>query len=253
MIVEEKYKVKEDTFIDFMGDIIDVMWQMFVWIILISAIIIGNYELSYIFTWDDISDDYTCVMNNFYVDDNSSVDEAKKLNKFVETLPPAFIREFRNDWRVIIGNYAPYITNWNNNVAIGGYTDWDSRIIFIKKQTKYKDTLDIFVHELGHCFDFEYGLVSYSNFFDDIYELYKDSFNEQYTNSPDGYSTSSTTEFFAECFNEYLLYPEHLKKTAPQAYNFVDYFYKDIQKIKYMYIYDLGAVANIIFRFAYMI
>ena len=68
MIVEEKYQAKEDNFIDFMANVIDVVLRMLAWIILISVIIIGTYELTYIFTWDDIGDDYSCVMNNFYID-----------------------------------------------------------------------------------------------------------------------------------------------------------------------------------------
>lgn len=258
MICKEKHKAvnnasnikKEDNFIDFMGNVIDIALRMFAWIILISAIIIGIYETPNIFTRNDITDNYTCVINNFYINEDSSVDDVKMLNEFVETLPTVFIREFRNNWRVIIGDHIPLYIDEYDNIAIGGYTDWNSRIIFIKKQTNYTDTLDIFVHELGHCFDFEYGSVSYSDLFGDIYELYKNDFSEQYTNSPDGYSTSSTTEFFATCFKEYMLYPKYLKTVAPKAYSFVDYFYKDIQDLKYIYIYDLGAVANIMLRLA---
>ena len=242
-------KEKSD-FICFMEDAIDGLLRMVSWILLISIVIIGMYETPNITTWDDITDNYTCVINNFYINEDSSVDDAKMLNEFVESLPSVFIREFRKNWRVIIEDYIPTPINYPNNVIIGGYTDWNSRIILVRKQTSSTDTLDTFIHELGHCFDFEYGSVSYSELFGNIYDLYKDDFSEQYTNSPVGYSTSSTAEFFATCFKEYILCPEHLKTVAPKAYNFVDYFYKDIQKIKYIYIYDLGAVANIMSRFA---
>lgn len=188
-----------------------------------------------------------CVINNFYINEDSSIDDVKMLDEFVETLPLVFVNEFRNTWRVIVEDYTPSVIDYNN-ITIGGYTDWSSRIILVRKQTNPTDTLNIFIHELGHCFDFEYGSVSYSNLFGDIYDLYKDDFSEQYTNSPAGYSTSSVAEFFAACFKEYLLYPEHLEVVAPKAYVFVDDFYDDVQDIKYIYIYDLGAVANIVFR-----
>ena len=226
-----------------MGNAIDALLRMIAWILLISIIIIGIYEIPNIFTWNDIANNYTCVMNNFYIDEDSSVDDAETLNEFVETLPSVFINEFRNNWRVIIEDYIPA-----PNVTVGGYTNWNSRIILVRKQTNSTDTLDIFIHELGHCFDFEYGSVSYSDLFGDIYDLYKDDFSEQHTISPVGYSTSSAAEFFATCFKEYLLYPEHLKMVAPKAYNFVDDFYEDIQTIKYVYVYDLGAVANTVLR-----
>ena len=203
-----------------------------------------------IFAWDDISDNYTCVANNFYINESSSVDDAEMLNEFVETLPQIFIREFRKNWRVIVGDSIPYPITYANDIIIGGYTDWNCRLVFVKKQLNYVDTLNIFVHEIGHCFDLEYGSISYSNLFGDVYDLYKETFLEQYTTSPDGYPTSSKAEFFATCFKEYMLYPDHLKIVAPKAYNFIDSFYKDIQKIKYVYVYDFGAVANTILRLA---
>lgn len=233
---------REDNFIEFMGNVIYAVLRMIICITLISTMIIAVYEFPHIFARKDITDDYICVLNNFYISKDSSIDDVKPLNDFVDTLPPVFIREFRKNWTIIIGQH--------DNNEIGGYTDWGSRLIFINKQANYVDTLDIFIHELGHCFDFEYGSVSYSSLFDDVYYLYKDNFSEQYTNSPDGYSTSSSVEFFATCFKEYMLYPEHLKTVAPEAYAFVDYFYKDIQKIKYAYVYDFGDVANIVLRLA---
>lgn len=241
---------KKSDFAYFMEDVIDVLIRIATWILLMSIMIIGIYEMPNIYEWDDITDNYTCTINNFYINDESSIDDAKMLNEFVESLPPIFINEFRSNWRVIIDDYILSPIGFPNNVIIGGYTDWNSRSIFIRKETSSTDTLDTFVHELGHCFDFEYGSVSYSELFGDIYNFYKDDFIEQYTNSPTGYSTSSAVEFFAVCFKEYLLYPEHLKTAAPKAYSFIDDFYKDIQKIKYLYIYDLGAVANIAARFA---
>lgn len=242
-------KGKSD-FAYFMGDVIDVLIRMFAWVLLISIMIIGIYETPNIFAWDVITDNYTCVINNFYINEESNVDDAKMLNEFVETLPPIFINEFRNNWRVIVEDYIPSPIGFPNDVTIGGYTNWNSRSIFIRKQTSSTDTLDTFIHELGHCFDFEYGSVSYSDLFGDIYNLYKDDFNEQYSNSPIGYSTSSAVEFFAACFKEYILCPEHLKTVAPKAYDFIDDFYEDIQNIKYIYIYDLGAVANTVLRLA---
>lgn len=235
-------KIKSD-FADYIGNVLYALLRMIVWILVIAVIIIGIYETPNISTWNNLTDNYVCVMNNFYSNKDCSIYDVEMLNEFVETLPPVFIREFRENWKVIIEDYA-------SNTTIGGYTDWDSRIILVKKQTNFTDTLDTFVHELGHCFDFEYGSVSYSDIFGNIYDLYKDDFSEQYTNSPVGYSTSSAIEFFATCFKEYLLYPEHLKTVAPKAYNFVNNFYEDIQKIKYMYVYDLGAVANTALRLA---
>lgn len=234
-----------DDFAEFIGNMLYALLRMTIWILIIAIMIISIYEIPNIFAWDDVTDGYTCVIDNFYTNEDDIVDDVKLLNEFIETLPPVFIREFRKNWRVLVEDYVP-----SNGVIIGGYTNWDSRIILVKKQINFTDTLDIFAHELGHCFDCEYGSPSYSDLFGDIYDLYKDDFSEQYTNSPAGYSTSSAVEFFATCFKEYLLYPKHLKTVAPKAYDFIDDFYKDIQKIKYVYVYDLGDVANTVLRLA---
>ena len=178
IIYESKRK---SDLVDFIENIIDAMLRMFSWIILISIIIIGAYETPNIFEWNDITENYTCVMNNFYIKEDYGSADVEILNEFVETLPPIFISEFRKCWRVIIEDYIPPHIDCPNNVIIGGYTDWKSRVILIKKQTNPNDTLNIFVHELGHCFDFEYGSVSYSDLFGDIYDIYKDNFSEQYT------------------------------------------------------------------------
>lgn len=244
----------EDNFIGFMKNATYAFLRIVTVITLISIMIISNYELPYyMFTQDNITDDYTYVTDNFYTDKSASANDVEKLNDFVETLPPVFISEFRNNWRVIVADCIPIPASLNTNYSVGGYTIWYDKVIFIKRQTSYSDTLDIFIHEIGHCFDFEYGLASYGYLFGNVYDLYKDDFREKHTISPYGYVTSSSVEFFATCFREYMLYPKHLTTVAPEAYNFIDYFYKNIQDIKYIYIYDLGAVGNIVSRFGKII
>lgn len=219
-------------------------------ILLFSIMVVGIYEIRNKSMQDDLSSHYTCAVDNFYIDESTRIDDVEMLNSFVDTLPPVFIKEFRKDWKVIVEDQIPTPDNWPDYITIGGYTDWDSRIVIIRKQTDPYDMLDNFVHEIGHCFDFEYGSVSYSYLFSDFYELYKDDFDEQYVRALDGYSTSSPVEFFAACFKEYMLCPDHLKDTAPKAYIFVDEFYKDVEKLKHTYVYDLGSVANTLRRIA---
>lgn len=239
---------KKNDFIEFMEEALFVLVRIMSIVLVASLFIIGLYEMPNIAAWDGLTDGYTCVMGNFYVNSAYSVDEASMMNEFIETLPPAFKKEFKSNWRVIVEDYYITPTGNINDVILGGYADWRSRVILIKKQTDPVDTLDIFVHEIGHCFDFEYGSVSFSNEFVDIYDLYKDNFSEEYNISPDGYATSTAEEFFAACFKEYLMYSDHLKTVAPKAYDYLDHFYKDVQEIKYIYVYDLGAVANTIAR-----
>ena len=221
-----------------------------IFILLFSIMVICNYELHNKFLQDELSSYYTCAVNNFYIDENTSVSNAETLDYFIETLPPIFVEEFRKDWKVIIEDKIPLPDDWPDYIQINGYTDWNSRTVLIRDRENTSEMLGSFVHELGHCFDLEYGSVSHSSLFNEFYELYKEDFSECSTNIPPGYSTSSTDEFFATCFKEYLLYPEHLNETAPKAYIFVDNFYKDVEKLRRFFTYDLGTVANTLKRLA---
>lgn len=221
-----------------------------VFILLFSLMVVGIYEIHNKSMQDDLSSYYTCAVNNFYIDESTSISDVETLDSFVETLPSNFIKEFRKDWKVIIEDKIPAPEEWPDNVLINGYTDWNSRLVLIRNRSDSSEMLNSFVHELGHCFDLEYGSVSHSYLFSDFYELYKDDFNDYSTSAPPGYSTSSTDEFFATCFKEYLLHPEHLKEVAPKSYIFIDCFYKDVEEMKRSFTYDLGTVANTLRRLA---
>lgn len=239
---------QDDSFLSYIGNVLYSFFSITVRVLLIAAAIVTIYEVPDVFAWDDTINNYIKVNDNFYTDDISNKDTINQLDTFVEELPPIFVKEFKSCWRVIIED-NDNISYYNGNI-VGGYTDWSSRTIYIQEQADFNDTLEIFAHELGHCLDFEYGSMSYSDWFNEIYETYKDTFSTQYTNSPDGYETSSAEEFFAACFEEYLLYPEHLKETAPKAYKFIDNYYEKLEKLNHIYIYDFGAVANTISRMA---
>lgn len=243
-------KQKKSDFAEFMKDAAYILLRIIAFVLLISVSIIIIYETPNILEWNAATDGYVRVADNFHIADESSSTDAEILNDFVDTLPPIFVKEFQRNWRVVIKDSIPVPVDYPDDVLVGGYTDWTSRTVVILRQENVDDMLNIFTHELGHCFDLEYGSVSYSDSFNDIYELYKGDFSEQSSNYLDGYSTSTNTEFFATCFNEYLLYPDHLKMAAPEAHAFIDSFYEDVQKIKYVYLYDLGTVANTVSRLA---
>ena len=249
---ESAKKVKpmktEDSFIGFLGNVIERIVRVFLWSVIISGVIIFTNEMPTLSARQGLNETYKCVLNNFYIAGNDCADDARAIDDFVDTLPEAFVKEFRDSWIVIIDDNKLTSVDLSSNTMVAGYTDWSERTIFITEQKQVADTLEIFVHELGHCFDFEYGSKSYSTFFKDIYAMYKDDFVDQSTLAAKGYATSSSMEFFAVAFKDYLLYPEHLNSVAPMAYKFIDSMYQDVQDIKYIYCYDFGDVANIITR-----
>lgn len=219
------------------------------WIFIVSIITVSIYEYHNKSRIDTITSHYTHTTDNFYVDKSCDEETISAMNELIDTLPPVFIKEFRDDWFVIIEDRIPTPSNWPSNVSIDAYTHWQRRTIIIKNQDCDK-MLNVFAHEIGHCFDFEYGSVSHSDIFHEIYETYRDAFLEKDPYATPRYATASPVEFFATCFKEYLLYPEHLKTEAPEAYNFIDLFYNNVLEMEHGYWYDLGAIANTLRRIA---
>lgn len=75
------------------------------------------------------------------------------------------------------------------------------------------------IHESGHMIDYLTGTPSSSQEFNEIYQEEKDSFIE--IGKQDNNSTSSTIEYFAEVFNQAILYPDSCSSSAPRSYAFV--------------------------------
>lgn len=101
--------------------------------------------------------------------------------------------------------------------SVIGCTVYGDRTIYVKN-SKYGISNAI-IHEFGHFIDNYRGTVSSSEEFTSYYNSEKYSFIE--VNKLDDNSTSSTIEFFAEIFNQAILYPNSCSSSAPNAYNFV--------------------------------
>ena len=231
-----------------MKKLLKILICITVYILIAAVIVISIYERHDVDTQEMMVSEYIHVEDNLYVDEKCDIEKALVMNEFVEELPSSFVTEFRDDWKVIIDDDIPTHDTWDDRLSITGYTYWQARIIVIKDQSDTDELLDVFAHELGHCFDFEYGSVSYSDIFNEYYSLYRDDFTEYDTDTLAAYSTITNYEFFATCFKEYLLYPEHLESEAPKVYIFVDDFYNDAAELKRGYAYDLGAVVNTLRR-----
>lgn len=237
--------------------VIKIFVGALVYIMIMLLIFICIFEHCDKSTQESIVSNYSHGMDNFYIDDGCNVENIEKINMFVDKLPSNFVTEFRNDWKVLIGSDIPYIFIEHENIpldykthgiSIDGYTNWQTRIIFIREQLDVNQMLKVFIHELGHCLDFEYGSISYSNAFQEIYLLHRDNFVEKDDDSLKQYCTISRDEFFATCFKEYILFPEHLQDQSSQAYMFIDNFYKDIQKINLIFLYDFNDIICILRR-----
>lgn len=73
-------------------------------------------------------------------------------------------------------------------------------------------------HELGHFVSFAAGNIDATSAFRAIYQEEKNSFQGIYR----GYAVGSSQEFFAECVREYIMHPDELSATCPNAYAAVE-------------------------------
>lgn len=193
--------------------------------------------------------DYSLITDNVYSDSSITEDTMYAFENFISVLLPAFISQlstnvvapFNEDWSVIISAEFPATLekfNSENSLkapdqidldyVISGYSNWQLRIIYIYLQADPSKMYESFIHELGHCFDYEFGSPSLSGEFLDIYSTYKASSAEKGEDAFSKYAVSTTSEFFASVFTEYFLTPEHLEEIAPDAYHYFDNLYKEV-------------------------
>lgn len=85
-----------------------------------------------------------------------------------------------------------------------------------------KNTL---LHELGHYFDLNTGIVSFYNSFKEIYLEEKDNFRKTreflVENNKVEANIANQNEYFAEAMTCYILYPEDLLEYCPKTYEVI--------------------------------
>lgn len=182
---------------------------------------------------------YNDVSSVFYSDNRSGNESIYEMNVFISRLPAPVVSAFLDEWVVIVADEMPMILcekaiseKGSEAVAImqspggvGGYSNWRMRTMYIRDYSDDEIAYRVFIHELGHYFDYEFGSPSYTDAFQKIFLQHMKTFKERDETAPDGYATSSAQEFFAAVFKEYFLYPEHLKSVAPDAYDYFDSIY----------------------------
>lgn len=186
---------------------------------------------------------YSNIQDNFYSDKTNEVntETIRPMNDFISSLSPNVAKVFSKDWAFVVTDNIPFNVfektnkdydsdSLEKNVIISGVSNWRIRTVFIKAESNVKKLNTIFIHELGHCFDYEFGSPSSTDEFKNIYLLYKDTYVEQAYYSPENYAASSESEFFATLFKEYFVSPDSLKLQAPEAYGFIDAIYKEVSR-----------------------
>ncbi len=171
-----------------------------------------------------VSDEYL-----IYAVDAYSKEPAKEVDNLIDEYLPETVKKVvfeDNNTPIIIGSNFPNESMEDNWVCVAvTYPFGKYPIINIQKDL-IKESL---FHEIGHATEFIVtpGVnASKSADFREIYNEEKDKFtiNE--------YCHQSSQEYFAECFETYVLDPEYLKNNCPKTYDFIDNFIKSINDSK---------------------
>lgn len=215
---------------------------LFVFMIIVGDCMVYSYSVFDPSVQSVVADEIPLVSDNFYSDSESSPESISQMQDFVAGLPDAVATVFYKDWKVVVSDEMPeglmehaaaqmenqFVADSSLETEIGGYSNWHLRMIYVKNYSDPQKTFHVFVHEMGHMFNYEFGCPSLSDEFRAIYSLYKDSFQEMDPHSTDGYAAHSQDEFFASVFKEYFLFSSHLETEAPEAYHYFDSVWAEV-------------------------
>lgn len=220
-------------------------------IVLLLFIIIAGFVYAYSYSYFNADEqaiilrDYSNIQGNFYIDKNKEehAEAIKQMNAFISSLSPNVAKVFSKKWAFVVTDNIPLkmlktrneethydSSDHDKKIVINGVSNWRTRTVFVQFDSNMDKINTVFIHELGHCFDYEFGSLSSTDEFKEIYSSYKDTYIELMRYSPENYAASSEAEFFATLFKEYFISPYSLKLQAPEAYDFIDTVYKEVSE-----------------------
>lgn len=195
--------------------------------VLVYTVII---ELSTIEAQSMIHDTYKQTeSHNVYIDDD--LDEEAQLSKVknvIKKLPKGQSDRFKNKWIILISKKCPF-DNFITEGTIMGTTYYSTNIIWMHPDFSEKEL----AHEFGHMFSFCCGEICKSKQFKEIY-LNNWNYIEANKTVVDSHCVSSSSEFFAEMFAEYLYYPDNLKDGATECYEFINNVRDDAWRLSFL-------------------
>lgn len=124
------------------------------------------------------------------------------------------------NWKISIydGKLEDVVSNRSENRVVGVTLPYEKEILLANDSEAVLKSL---LHEVGHVIDRVYDDkgVSSSSEFVAIYE--REKRGARLLNCNVEYCTSNSCEYFAECFNQYMLYGKVCKDNQPETYKFI--------------------------------
>lgn len=122
----------------------------------------------------------------------------------------------KDGWKiVIVANNLNKRFGYTSSIL--GLTVYKDKTIYIDNRSKAATSVE---HEIGHYVNYKYDWIDTSNEFRNIYAEERKDFIK-FTGSIAA-NTSTTIEYYAEAYQEYLWHPNKLKKYCPRTYEFIN-------------------------------
>lgn len=140
------------------------------------------------------------------VNDNLNLLPEKMRNKLID-----------NGWQFKVVSHSKLKEVSGVNRSILGFTEPKDYTVYIDNREAAKNTI---LHESFHALDISCSYSSKSNEFEAIYEEELKAFRGIHSTSD--YNVNTSTEYYAEAGQVYILNPEKLKEACPKTYAWLE-------------------------------
>ena len=182
---------------------------------------------------DFVHSNYQQSTYNVYVDENLDVEtQQKKVDETLELLPKYLFDEINDNWIVLISKECPF-EGLVTSGTVKGTTYYFTNIIWMHPDF----TSHELAHEFGHVLSFKFGEIANSNKFKAIYKNNWDKYIDYGKTVVETHCISSSSEYFAQMFAEYIYYPDYLKENNHEVYEYMDDITHDYWRMSWLGLY----------------
>lgn len=179
---------------------------------------------------DLVHSNYKQSTTNLYVDNNLDVEvQQDKVDEVLSLIPRYLFDEINDNWIILISNECPF-EGLLTNGTVKGTTYYLTNIIWMHPDF----TSHELAHEFGHVLSFKFGEIANSNDFKTIYKNNWDKYINYDQTVVETHCISSSSEYFAHMFAEYIYYPDYLKENNNEVYTYMDDITHDYWRMSWL-------------------
>lgn len=187
-------------------------------------------EVSTMEAQDFVHSNYKQSTTNVYVDNNLDVEsQQEKVDEVLSLIPKYLLDEINDNWMILISKECPF-ESFVTNGTVKGTTYYLTNTIWMHPDF----TSHELAHEFGHVLSFKYGEIANSKDFKNIYKNNWNQYVDYGKTVIETHCISSSSEYFAQMFAEYIYYPDYLKEYNNEVYNYMDDITHDYWRMSWL-------------------